>query len=370
MLKQEVEVAIAPAGAFGSALAAVASDNGHKVNLCFYNPEDSEKFQKTHRTRRLRKVRQNKNVGGISDWEEGISPAEAIIVSPPSYRFHEVVRRVLPYARKDAIFLIGTKGLEPGTHSRMSEVLLDEGSNYPDLVDRIGVISGPNLALEVGRRRETGAVISGYEDGTIGFWQSILNTPKFKVYREGDVIGVEYAAAFKNIMALGAGMVQRLNAGDDGKAFYFTQALAEMTALGVAYGAQPSTFLGLAGIGDWYLSSASGKTRNGLAGQLLAEGKTIKDIEDMGILAEGLYTIKPTVELAIKRNLDTPIIYALHDVLYDGLSIPEAVARFMGREVGEEYRGVRSPSYYAYRLAERFRRKLLLRYLAGRPIQH
>lgn len=346
---EQAEIAFYPPGQFASAIAKITAENGRKVNLIFRKPEAAARFNRTHRTDRFMGLKQPDSVSGTADKTE-LRRATAVFFSPPASVFQQAAEEVLPYIPPETDILIGTKGINISTLSRMSPILLKLN---PYLEGYIGVLAGPTIAEEIGAGKVTGAVIAAYEDETARRQQLLFATPKFRIYREGDIAGVEYAAALAKVMSVIAGMANGLRVGRNSEGFLFTRSVEEMVRIGEALETEGSTFYGLAGLGD--LRAAAG-TRNYQAGALIIEGKTILDIEARGIRAEGLYTIRAVNELIREKRIDAPICSALNSVLYENLSISEAVSRLMGRELTEENRRLRSLRYYGWKAGSKIRR--------------
>lgn len=332
MSKEKITVAVGPAGEWGSAFAKVAAEKGHDVCLYMGTPEDVLVFQQTHRTRRLAGVDMPSNIQATSDKEEFVKDADLIVLAPPSKDFRSFWREIMPFIDPQTDRLILTKGLEQGTNLRMSEILLEQD---PTSIDRIAVLSGPNLAKEVARSVLSGTVVAAYNLDTANRIQSWFNSEHFRVYTSDDPVGVEFGGALKNVMALGAGIADELKASSTSKALYFTRALEEMIRFGTALGGHEATFRGLSGEGDLFLSCIDGLTRNHRAGIRIAQGLSKAEILSIE-LVEGLYTIQSAVELARLHHIDVPIVDALYKVICGDLTIHEGINQLMGRQPTKE----------------------------------
>lgn len=348
MLAECKNIAVGPAGEWGSAFAKVAAERGHRVTILLRNPEDVKEFQRTHRTRRLPGAKMPNNVYATSDIEAFTDDADLIAVSSSSKDFRPFFRKLRPSIPPKADVASLTKGLERETHLRMSAIILEED---PTLIDRIAVLSGPNLAKEIAQRAIGGMVVAAYNPAVADRIRSLLGSNRLSVFVSDDPVGVEYGGALKNVMALGAGIADAMGALNTSRAFYATRALEEMIRLGVKLGGREETLRGLSGNGDLLLACL-GATRNYRAGERLAQGLSVDEILEIE-LAEGLYTLESAAELAKHYNIDASIIFGLYDVVYNGLDIREGIKQLMGRQPAMEHRGNHGLGFHLARLAMR-----------------
>jgi glycerol-3-phosphate dehydrogenase (NAD(P)+) len=230
------------------------------------------------------------------------------------------------------------KGIEEGSQRRISEVI---GEELPGA--RVAVLSGPNLAREIAAGKPAGSVVAA-EDATLAEeMAALLAGDRFRVYTNPDVVGVELCGALKNVIALAAGMVDGLGLGDSAKAGIITRGLAEMTRLGVAAGANPLTFAGLAGVGDLIATCMSPLSRNRHAGELMAGGLSWREAEGrLSGVAEGVFTVRGALALASAQGVELPIAEQVAAVVHEGRAPMEAVAALMGREPKGELTGLPS----------------------------
>ena len=236
----------------------------------------------------------------------------------------------------EAVLLSVAKGIERETLLRMTQVIAEE---VPVAAARVAALSGPNLALEISRGLPAAAVVAG-EDAVSRRVVDILGSRNFRLYRNRDIVGVELAGALKNIVAIVAGAVETLGAGDNAKAAITTRGLAEMTRLGVAMGANPLTFAGLAGIGDILATSTSALSRNHRLGVELAAGRAWSEIErTLPGVAEGAYTVRAALALAERHAVEMPIAQEVHAVLYEGKDVQTSVVDLLARESKDEIAG-------------------------------
>ena len=268
---------------------------------------------------------------------QAVSDANIIIVCVPSPTF----RQNLQWLREgnpspDAAIVSATKGLDRTDGSRMSEVFAQEMGQ--DALRQYCVISGPNLSHEVAAGLPSSAVVASATEEMAERVQGALTSSVFRVYTSTDVAGVELGGTLKNIVAIGAGMIDGMEFGDNAKAAFISRAIAEITRLGIAAGAQPLTFSGLAGVGDLVATCYSRLSRNRYVGEELGRGRNIAQImEDLNEVCEGYNTTPAAIRLAERLNVETPITLETHRVLHEGLNPREAIQSLMGRPATTEY---------------------------------
>ena len=268
--------------------------------------------------------------------EEAVSPAELVIIAVPSHGLRDNIRCIRDSIRPGATILSASKGLELPAGKRMSQVLQEELPSK--FHSSICALSGPNLAHEIVQGKPSSSVIAGRDLSEAQGAQSILMSGSFRVYTSQDVTGVELGGALKNIIGLGAGIADGMQAGDNGKSAFITRGLAEITRLGIAAGAQPLTFAGLAGLGDLIATCNSRLSRNHYVGQQLARGRTWPEIQtSMDNVAEGVNTTRAALDMAARLNVEMPIAQVTYRVIFEGLSPHEAAAELMGRPARSEW---------------------------------
>ena len=271
-----------------------------------------------------------------SDVAETVGPARLVIMAIPSDRFRQNVQWIKDSISPGATILSVAKGLELPGSKRMSQVLEEELP--PHLHSGICVLSGPNLAKEIIQGKPASSVVAGKDPGQIACAQETLMSPSLRVYTSDDIIGVELGGALKNIIALGAGFADGLEMGDNAKASFITRGVAEITRLGLAAGAQPLTFAGLAGLGDIVATCASKLSRNRYVGEQLAKGQTWKEIrKSMDNVAEGVNTTGAALKMAAELNVEMPITQVTYRVLFQGLPPRQAIAELMERPPRSEW---------------------------------
>lgn len=254
--------------------------------------------------------------------------SECVVFAVPSGGMRETVREAVGYVPKGALIVNAAKGLEDGTGKRMSELIgevLGSGA-------RLTALSGPNLALEVARGIPTASVAASTDAESARACQSLWMGPAFRVYASADIVGVELAGAMKNVIAIGAGICEGLGYGHNSRAALMTRGLAEITRLGTALGAAPSTFLGLAGVGDLIATGGSRLSRNYRVGVGLGQGRPLDSVlEEIGQVAEGVPTTRAICILARRAGVDMPISEALFGALFERANVRKGIEQLMMR---------------------------------------
>ena len=328
------KVTVIGAGGWGTATAIMLAKKGFAVKLWARRTELSQQISTTREnTDYLPGVVLPANIEITSDLEKAATRCSYLVLATPTKAIRETITRAAPHISGDTVVVSLSKGLERSTLLRCSQVIAEVlGSE-----DRVAVLSGPNHAEEVARDIPTATVAAAYDLGVAEMVQDLFMAPKFRVYTNSDIIGVELAGALKNIIALGAGICDGLGFGDNTKAALMTRGIAEITRLGVAMGANPLTFAGLAGIGDLIVTCTSKHSRNWRAGYALGRGETLNQImERTGMVVEGVYTTEVAAQLAEREEVVMPITAALKEVLFEGKSPQLAVTELMVRDKTDE----------------------------------
>jgi len=269
---------------------------------------------------------------------EALADAKAVILAVPSQTMRQNIKLVASYLNESMLVVSAAKGLEVGSNKRMSQVIADEIA--PRFWSNICVLSGPNLSREILHDLPAATVVAAESEAVAKIAQKLLATPNLCVYTNTDVVGVELGGALKNIIALGAGMADGLGYGDNAKAAFITRGLTEITALGVALGANPLTFSGLAGLGDLVATCASPLSRNHYVGAELTKGRSLTEItESMNGVAEGVSTTLAAWNLAQQMGLEMPITEKIYQVLYKGVDPRQAASELMAAEARHELSG-------------------------------
>ncbi len=267
---------------------------------------------------------------------EAVEPCHLLFMVVPAQSMRKNIRLVRPYLGPGTVIVSAAKGLEIETALRMSQLLEEElGSGFP-----FCALSGPNLVREIAAGLPASSVVASPDIEVAAWVQRTIMGSRFRVYAHDDLIGVELGGALKNIIAIGAGAADEFGYGDNAKAAFMTRGLAEIARLGVAAGANPLTFAGLAGVGDLICTCSSRHSRNHYVGEELAKGRSLEDIEaSMIMVAEGIYTTKAARKLAQKYGVEMPIIEEICQVLFKGKDPRQAVREFFGRAPKRELEG-------------------------------
>lgn len=328
---------IVGATTWGTTLAVILASRDLPVTLLVRSqPEAQELNGRREQSRFLPGVTFPESLTVDCDVERVISPAELIVLAVPSDRVRQNISQISAAIPSGATILSAAKGLELPQGKRMSQVMEEELPAH--LHPGICVLSGPNLAKEIIQGKLSSSVVAGQDQDHCRMAQDVLMSNTFRVYTSDDVIGVELGGALKNIIALGAGIADGLDAGDNAKAAFITRGLAEITRLGVAAGAKPLTFAGLAGLGDLMATCSSRLSRNNSVGRQLAEGRTWPEIRGtMDNVAEGVNTTNAALAMANSLNVEMPITQTTYRVLFEGLSPKDAIAQLMERPPRSEW---------------------------------
>jgi glycerol-3-phosphate dehydrogenase (NAD(P)+) len=320
-----MNVAVIGGGGWGTALARLLSLNGHAVALWCHRPEQVIELRETGcNARYLPGISLPKEWRLESDMAAALQGAEAVVFAVPSKAFREVVMKAAGFS---GLAVSVTKGIEYATGLTMCGILREVMPGA-----RRVALSGPTLALEVARDIPSAIVAASEDEEAALRAQELFHRPAFRVYTSGDLLGVEFGGALKNVIAIGAGMCDGLGFGDNSKAALITRAIAEIRRLGVACGAQPETFAGLSGLGDLTVTCFSRLSRNRNFGEQLARGELLSDLlSNTRTVAEGYPTARSAHSLARKLGVETPIIDEVYATLYEGKDIFQAVKDLTSR---------------------------------------
>ncbi len=327
-------VAVVGAGAWGMTLARLIAGT-EPVSLLCHTPGIAAEINRTRRNEaRLPGIDLPERVVATADTAEVAEAADLVVFATPSRYLRLTVGGVAPHLPATADVVSVVKGLEAGSLMRMTEVIADAGGIAPK---RLAALSGPNLALEIARGLPASAVIAALDPDLAQRVVARLGRREFRLYVNRDVLGVELCGALKNIVAIAAGAADALGFGDNGKAGLITRGLAEMTRVGIAAGANPLTFAGLAGIGDVIATCGSGLSRNYRLGAELARGRSWPEIEaTLPGTAEGAYTVDAALALARKVGVEMPIAQEVHNALFEGKSVQRCLIDLLARESKDE----------------------------------
>jgi len=269
---------------------------------------------------------------------EALAEVKVVILAEPSQTMRQNIKLVAGHLNKLMLIVSAAKGLEIGSNKRMSQVIAEEVA--PQFWSNICVLSGPNLSREILHDLPAATVVAAENEAVARIAQKLLTVPNLCVYTNTDVIGVELGGALKNIIALGAGMVDGLGYGDNAKAAFMTRGLTEMAALGTMLGASPLTLSGLAGLGDLIATCASPLSRNHYVGVELTKGRSLKEITDsMTGVAEGVSTTVAVWNIAQQLGLEMPITEKIYQILYVGLDPRQIMIELLGNGGRHELAG-------------------------------
>ncbi|WP_240377097.1 NAD(P)H-dependent glycerol-3-phosphate dehydrogenase [Bacillus piscicola] len=326
-----MNVAVIGAGSWGTALATVLADNGHMVKVWTRRREQAaEMNEKRTNHKYLPGFTLPDSIEASTDLKWCAAETNYILLVVPTKAIRETMKQLEPYVHEDTILIHASKGIEPGTSKRISEMIKEELGEKR--VKDVVVLSGPSHAEEVCERKPTTVTASSPAGEASVLVQELFMNNQFRVYTNHDMVGVEIGGALKNIIAIGIGMNDGLGYGDNAKAALMTRGLAEIARLGVKLGASPLTFTGLSGLGDLIVTCTSEHSRNWRAGYKLGTGKNLDEVlNEMGMVVEGVRTTKAVYELANELEVEMPITTALHDVLFAGKEPNVAARQLMGR---------------------------------------
>lgn len=334
MTKQKV--AILGPGSWGTALSQVLNDNGHDVRLWGNIPAQIDEINTEHTNKHYFKdIVLDEKIKATLNLREALADVDAVLFVVPTKVTRLVAKQVAEVLDHKVVVMHASKGLEPGTHERLSTILEEE---IPaDLRSEVVVVSGPSHAEETIVRDITLITAASKDIEAAKYVQSLFSNHYFRLYTNTDVVGVETAGALKNIIAVGAGALHGLGYGDNAKAAVITRGLAEITRLGVKLGADPLTYSGLSGVGDLIVTGTSVHSRNWRAGDALGRGEKLEDIErNMGMVIEGISTTKVAYEIAQELGVYMPITSAIYKSIYEGADIKESILGMMSNEFRSE----------------------------------
>lgn len=339
------KIAILGAGSWGTALSIILTRSRQPHEICLWARD--AKLAETLRSKRenktyLPKQKLPEQVKITPDIAAALQNAQIVVGAIPSAYARKVYESARPHWQRETILVSATKGLEPVSHARMSEVIREVLGDAA--AARVAVLSGPSFALEAARGEPTAVVLAGrpllelarvtgrhYSDPA-GEVQSEFTGPAFRLYTNSDVIGVELAGAMKNVIAIAAGVCVGLGFGANSMAALITRGLAEMTRLAIRLGAKPETMSGLAGLGDLVLTCTGALSRNRFIGLELGKGRELKTIlSEMKMIAEGVGTARALLDLATEANVELPITDQVNAILHEGKSPAHAIRDIMDR---------------------------------------
>ncbi|QNN52090.1 NAD(P)H-dependent glycerol-3-phosphate dehydrogenase [Nocardioides mesophilus] len=329
------KVAVFGAGAWGTAFSLVLADAGHEVTLWARREEVCATINdKRENTDYLPGIELPPTISATHDHELAAAGAELVVLAVPSQTLRENLTQWAPVLRRDAVLISLAKGVELGTLKRMSEVIAELTDAGPE---RIGVLSGPNLALEIARREPAASVIACADDAVAHRLREAIHSATFRPYSSTDVVGCELGGAYKNVIALSVGMAVGLGFGDNTTASVITRGLAEIARVATAFGADPMTLMGLAGLGDLVATCSSPLSRNRTFGEKLGHGLTTAEITaSTRQVAEGVKSASSLHDLARSKDVYAPIVAHVHAVVEGELTAADMLTSLISRETKPE----------------------------------
>lgn len=319
------QVAVLGGGSFGTVLANIAASNGYQVSLWVRDAEqalriNSEGANATYHP----ELRLSDNITADEDLASVIMDAQFILVATPSIIFEEVISRLEPLISPSVTVISCTKGIKSQPFRTMTDIITQHLGHI--IGDKVGVLSGPNLAKEIAEEKLAGTVIASENEGIAFEIKSMLSSNTFKVFSSQDIQGVELAGALKNIYAICCGIAHAKLVGENALGFIVTRSMAEMSRFAVAKGANPITFLGLAGMGDLMATCTSKLSRNFQLGELIAEDLSLFEAKErIGQVAEGAKTLEVVYHEARKMNVKMPLVTSLYEILYSDASSEQLI---------------------------------------------
>lgn len=321
-------------GSFGTAIANILADNGHHVRLCLRDEKAVAEIRDTGiNSRYLPGFRLNPALVPTTDLAGSVADSDLVFVAVPSRAFRDVLRDMRPHLQPAAVLTSCTKGIWADGFLLMSQLMRQETGS-----DRIGVLSGPNLAKEIAGRMLTGSLIASDNPEVRETVQQALSCAYFRVYANQDMFGVELAGALKNIYAIATGMADALGLGQNTKAMLITRSLAEMSRFAERMGGNPLTFLGLAGVGDLVVTCSSPLSRNYQVGFKIGQGVPVQEAEkSLGQTAEGVNTLRLVKHKADELGVYMPLVTGLYDILFEQQPLPTIIKRLMTGDQNSDF---------------------------------
>jgi len=325
MSKELLKIAVLGGGSFGTVIANISAEKGHDVRQWMRSEDSAKDINIDHvNSRYLPGYKLAPSLVAYTDMALALKEVDIVFVSIPSRSVRSVVAKAASYLTGQVKVVSTTKGIESDTFKMMSQVIADE---LPNL--QIGVLSGPNFAKELAQKQLTATVIASKHEGLRADIQQLLHRQYFRIYASDDIYGVELGGVLKNIYAIASGMSEAMGMGENTRSMLLTRALAEMGRFAVSMGANPLTFLGLAGVGDLVATCTSSLSRNYRVGFALGQGQNLEQaVAELGQVAEGVNTVKLVRDKALELDVYMPLVEGLYEVIYQGAA-PRKLAKSM-----------------------------------------
>jgi glycerol-3-phosphate dehydrogenase (NAD(P)+) len=324
------KISVIGGGSFGTVIANITAENGYEVSFWMRSESKAEQLNRTRENSQyLPNYQLNERVVATSDMAAAVKDSSLIFVAVPSSSFRQVVRDMVPHLAQSTVLVSTTKGIESGSFDLMTQILNQEAPNA-----KVGVLSGPNLAVEIAKKNLTGTVIASPDEQVRELVKSALKSQYFRVYANNDMFGVELGGSLKNIYAIIAGIATALGMGHNTNSMLVTRALTEMARFGKELGADPMTFLGLAGVGDLIVTCSTPLSRNYRIGLALGKGVPLEEaIAELGQVAEGVNTVKLVQEKAEELGVYMPLASGLYKIIYENDSLENIISSLMLSEL-------------------------------------
>lgn len=327
-----MNITVLGSGGWGTALAVLLAEKGEQVSLWSHRPQQAAVLRETGENPRLPGVKLPPDLRCM-DTMESLRESELVVFAAPSFAVRETARQAAALLRDGTVLVSAAKGIEKGTSLRMTEIIGEEtGGRCPT-----AALSGPSHAEEVGRGAPTGCVAAARDLETARFVQEAFMTPRFRVYTNEDIVGVELGAALKNVLALCCGVSDGMGMGDNTRALLMTRGMTEMARLGVAMGGRKETFAGLSGMGDLIVTCTSMHSRNRRCGILIGQGMPVQQaMKEVGAVVEGYFAACSAWQLAQKTGVEMPVCESAYAVLYEGKSVEQSLEQLLARSKKHE----------------------------------
>jgi len=327
------KAAVLGGGSFGTVLANMLAENGIATCLWMRDAARAAEWQQSRENKQyVPGLTLHSRLQVTADLQQALAGSELVLLSIPSKAFRQVAKQAKAYIPSQAVVVCSAKGIEAGSFKLMSQIIEEELPGHP-----YGVISGPNLAMEIARKQLTGTVIASADPDVCELVRQAFRSSYFRLYANNDLYGVELGGVLKNIYAIMAGMAFAMGVGQNTMSLLMTRSIAEMSRFAVSMGADPMTFIGLAGMGDLIVTCTSPLSRNFRIGEAIAKGLTLEEaIKQIGQTAEGINTLKLVKEKADEKNIYMPLANGLYNILFKGSTIAQELDSLMGSALNSD----------------------------------
>ena len=327
------KISVIGSGSWGVALAMLLNSNGHDVKIWSFSEEEARIINEDRKCKFLPNITIPEGLKCYTSLEETLEGTNIVLIVTPSNVIRATMNNMLPFVKENQVFVLCSKGMEKETQRVYTEVIKEICPN-----NMVSALSGPSHAEEVSEGIPTAVVISSEDDALSERLQTVFMNPRFRVYINDDLLGVEMGGSLKNIIALACGIANGLGYGDNPLAALITRGTVEISRLGVEAGAKRQTFYGLTGVGDLFVTCSSKHSRNRRAGILIGQGKSVEEaVKEVGMVVEGINAVEGAYILAQKHSVSTPIINEMYDIIHKGKTPEEATINLMSRGKKTEF---------------------------------